>query len=774
MKRLQFYVFTLFFVLSAGAFAQDSGQDDLFVALPDQFDSRSEPQNPVVLRKRSVAINMDRLPDAAAPLNNVVSMNLFTDANLDVVLDDIAPKSNSRYIWKGYVFGEENSSSVSLSMNNGAMVGNVRSADGYYQIRTDSVGNAIIREVDETQYPDCASDEDHIMASDPLDAPGGIVTRDSAGTFDVLVVYTQAARIAAGGTAAMESLIDLAISETNEIFSNSQINSQVRLVHQREVNYTEDTFDNDLDNLRDQNDGLLDEVHGLRDAYGADMVSLLVDGSGSCGIAFLMGNLSSGFDNKAFSVVDWDCATGYYSFAHELGHNMGSHHATPESTQGSALLPYSHGWRWTSSSGTDYRSVMAYSPGIRVNHFSNPNVQHEGQSTGNNINASNGASNAASINYAASTIANWRQSVNSMTAVPLDNFDTAGPPSGPFDPTAKTYSIVNSSSSSINWTASANKSWIVLSSNGGSLVAGAEYDLNVALGSGVNSLSPGNYSGTIQIRDTTHSITTTREVNLTIESSILHRYSMDTDPGWTTSGDWEYGTPLGQGSYNGDPDSGHTGSKVYGYNLSGNYANNLPATSLTTPSFDLSSASNTSISFWRWLGIEYSNYDKASFEISTNGSSWTKLWDHTSTSITDTEWLLQEFDISQYADGKSNVRFRWVMGSTDQSVNYPGWNIDDVEIRGESDSIVPPPPPPPPAPLPEAWVDFNGSGNGNGSVSNPFNTVNDAVNALVNDGSGVVRIIGNLSTVSTGETITIVKPMTMVADGGAIVIGDAN
>ena len=35
-----------------------------------------------------------------------------------------------------------------------------------------------------------------------------------------------------------------------------------------------------------------------------------------------MSSLSAGFASSAFSVVEHSCATGYYSFAHELGHNL--------------------------------------------------------------------------------------------------------------------------------------------------------------------------------------------------------------------------------------------------------------------------------------------------------------------------------------------------------------------------------------------------------------------------------------------------------------------
>ena len=73
----------------------------------------------------------------------------------------------------------------------------------------------------------------------------------------------------------------------------------------------------------------------------------------------LAGNYPSVAAN-AFSVVDRTCATGYYSFGHEMGHNMGLNHAHGDPT-GTGAYPYSYGHKWPG-----YRSVMAYSPGTRV------------------------------------------------------------------------------------------------------------------------------------------------------------------------------------------------------------------------------------------------------------------------------------------------------------------------------------------------------------------------------------------------------------------------
>jgi hypothetical protein len=66
--------------------------------------------------------------------------------------------------------------------------------------------------------------------------------------------------------------------------------------------------------------------------------------------------------------------------------------------------------------------------------------------------------------------------------------------------------------------------------------------------------------------------------------------------------------------------------------------------------------------------------------VSNNGTSWTTLWEHTGSALSDTAWSQHVFDISAVADDQATVYFRWGMGPTDTSVTYPGWNIDDVEI----------------------------------------------------------------------------------------------
>jgi hypothetical protein len=71
-----------------------------------------------------------------------------------------------------------------------------------------------------------------------------------------------------------------------------------------------------LNNLRN-GDGVLDDVHIKRTQYGADIVSMILDLEGLCRRA----KGGPGID-KMFSIADWSCATGFYSFGHEIAHTL--------------------------------------------------------------------------------------------------------------------------------------------------------------------------------------------------------------------------------------------------------------------------------------------------------------------------------------------------------------------------------------------------------------------------------------------------------------------
>lgn len=175
-------------------------------------------------------------------------------------------------------------------------------------------------------------------------------------------------------------------------------------------------------------------------------------------------------------------------------------------------------------------------------------------------------------------------------------------------------------------------------------------------------------------------------------STKLYSYALDTSPGWSTEGLWAFGKPAGLGGYDGgdghgyaDPTNGFTGNNVYGYNLQGNYSNNISGTKwLTTKAFSCENATNVTLVFRRWLGLEVAYYDHAYIEASSNGTDWTRVWDNTGFGwIQDSGWARISLSIAAVADRQKTVYVRWGLGPTDGSWTYCGWNIDDIEIYGD-------------------------------------------------------------------------------------------
>jgi hypothetical protein len=174
---------------------------------------------------------------------------------------------------------------------------------------------------------------------------------------------------------------------------------------------------------------------------------------------------------------------------------------------------------------------------------------------------------------------------------------------------------------------------------------------------------------------------------------VVFNYHLSSDPGWEADSQWAFGEPTGGGTHNRDPVSGYTGPNVYGYNLNGDYTNNLPARYLSMPVMNCSNMSQVELRFWKWLGVE--RFDQATVEVSNDGQTWVTVWDNNGQSYVDASWSQIVLDLSTWADAQATVYVRWGMGPTDQSVTYPGWNIDDIEVWAVV-AVVP--------------ADFNGDG----------------------------------------------------------------
>lgn len=371
------------------------------------------------IRSRLVNLDLSALNGPDGELGSqsleggLVVLNLFPDVTLTATIDRVEPSASGGKAWIGHIDGSQYSQVYMVLTNDGVFAAHVATLDALYQVNYAGPDVYNVSQIDQSRYGD-----DIVLTPSIADGNTPFVAPElgaQALTYiDVMVVYTANAATAAGGTSAMNSLIDLGITETNQSYINSNVNQRVNLVYKGQVAYSEGSnpdFGTVLDQVTNKTDGYIDNVHALRDQYKADLVSLWIQGSQYCGIAWLMDPPSSSFESHGFSVVAQSCATGYYSFAHEMGHNMGAEHDRGVAgTVGDGKYNYGY-----VNQSARWRTVMAYNTVCsnagynctRIQYWSNPDALYNSAALG--IASGNyAADNRRRLNDTAATVAAFR------------------------------------------------------------------------------------------------------------------------------------------------------------------------------------------------------------------------------------------------------------------------------------------------------------------------------------------------------------------------------
>ena len=270
--------------------------------------------------------------------------------------------------------------SVMLVKNGDKITGNVHFAGEWYKIRPLKTGGHAIVAADPSAMP-----PDHPAEYADLKTVKmpPTITAQADTVIRVMVHYTSSAASASGD---INGLIDLAVAESNQGYTNSGVLIDLILAHKSQVTYTQSgSFSTDLSRYRGTSDGYMDSIHTTRNSVAADVGFLVINNSSSCGLASGIGSTAS----TAFADAHWDCITGYYSFGHEIGHLQSARHDI--NTDGT-LTPYAygHGYRYTGS--PSWRTIMAYNCPAgcpRLNYWSNPNKLYNGVPMGNTTRADN-------------------------------------------------------------------------------------------------------------------------------------------------------------------------------------------------------------------------------------------------------------------------------------------------------------------------------------------------------------------------------------------------
>ena len=259
-----------------------------------------------------------------APISRL-RLNLFLETDFVAVLQRFE-QTGSGYAWIGKIEGEPLSSVILVTVDR-TVSGSVTVPGRTYAIRAaDGVGT--VSEIEERLLPRSADDAIPAPPEPAPPASGGPdpnVAADDGALIDIAVVYSGTALRGAASEAQLRADIDLAVATTNQAFSNSGVRTRLRQVHTGPIDYEDSGVAlTDLTRLTERSDGIMDDVHALRDSTGADLVALITERDDTlCGQAYTLNPDSRG--DYGFSLTRRECLQ-YLTFAHEVGHNFGACH----------------------------------------------------------------------------------------------------------------------------------------------------------------------------------------------------------------------------------------------------------------------------------------------------------------------------------------------------------------------------------------------------------------------------------------------------------------
>lgn len=354
--------------------------------------------NAAALQADTDSLTLDLDVGGPVKLTALRGSSYYTEDGSLVWQGSIAETAVRRVMTKDEIV-EDALNSVMLVRNGDKITGNVRVSGQLYKIRPLHDARHLVVEVDENAMPlDHPPADYRKLFQDAAPMPADAKAIAANTVIRVLVNYTASAASASGD---INGLINLAVAESNQGYTNSGVQITLQLAAKSQVTYTQSgSFNTDLTRYRGTSDGYMDTIHSQRNTTTADVAVLLINNSSSCGLASAIGSTAS----TAFAAAHWDCATGYYSFAHEIGHLQSARH---DPANDPTTSPYAYGHGFQSPAG-GWRTIMAYACSsttcTRINYWSNPTKTYGGRAMG----TASSSDNARVLNNTRATVAGFR------------------------------------------------------------------------------------------------------------------------------------------------------------------------------------------------------------------------------------------------------------------------------------------------------------------------------------------------------------------------------
>jgi hypothetical protein len=161
----------------------------------------------------------------------------------------------------------------------------------------------------------------------------------------------------------------------------------------------------------------------------------------------------------------------------------------PTSTNLAAQTPY-----FTDNNGDCFGPTQ--NGALLISQFGNVSNPNVGLSIGNIVVANNFADAYSSLS-------------SGLTVIPSTGFDASGDQGGPFTPDTQDYTLTNTGTGQIGWSASALSNWLDVSATSGTLSGGAGTNVTVTINANANALAGGLYSNIVSFVNTSNGVGTT-------------------------------------------------------------------------------------------------------------------------------------------------------------------------------------------------------------------------------------------------------------------------